>query len=165
MKSYVSLLPFHLLFPAMSQLSLLLVLLSSKSPAIPSNSRFRLSLHLPWPIYGFQHFKFNTTSWFTPSTLLLLLQCQGLVWWFLLPFSIKHHDFSVASSVSFFTPLSLGWMVSVSFIWFPVGVRYKAVLCEWDAEREGLCLPATSYSMLQGVEVTSGRGNLFLPQK
>ena len=56
-------------------------------------------------------------------------------------------------------------MVSVSFIWFPVGVRYKAVLCEWDAEREGLCLPATSYSMLQGVEVTSGRGNLFLPQK
>lgn len=56
-------------------------------------------------------------------------------------------------------------MVSILFIWFPVGVHYKTVLCEWVAEREGLCLPAPSCSTLQGAEVTGGRGKLFLPQK
>lgn len=171
MRSYVLLLPSHLLLPPISWLSCLLILLSPRSAAIPSHATFQLSLKLPWPIYDFQKFEFKITSWFTPSTPFLFFFLPTSIPNFrliiLATLPIKYHDLSISSFVSFFTPVRS--VINDTCFTYLVSCRSTSYGCpvpwEWVAEKECLCLPAPSCSTLWAVEVAGGRGKMLLPWK
>lgn len=161
-KSYISLLTFHLLFPEISRLSLLLVLLSLKSPAIPWNSRLRLS---PIPLGPFMTFS-SSHSTQHPDSHHLLSSCYFSA-------RVLSNDSQYTSLTSPLLPpflslplLNLGWLVPILFIWFPVAVCYKAVLfCATGMQKERVSaglLPAAA--RCRGWKSLVGEGSCSFPK-